>query len=321
MKVIDAHCDVLYKLQQAKRSGNMSIQFNHSTLLDAGMKRLQAGRVYVQFFAIFVDPNVEEERRWDYACEQIELFHDEIIGKNKNMKHIRKWSDIGTLSDGEIGAVLTLEGIEPIGNDLNKLLYLYDQGVLSVGLTWNRVNLAADGALERHHGGLTKFGAEIVKLNNDHGVLTDVSHLSELSFWDVLHEAHYVIASHSNVRALCDHPRNLSDIQLNALFTHGGVVNITFYPPFIDPYYERRPITTEDVIRHIDYICSLGGIDYIGFGSDFDGIDLYVEGLTDASDYPSFLTILQNYFTPKEIRGFAQENMLRYLAKVDGDKR
>jgi len=296
---------------------NKELYFRTSSEIEANLERLKAGRVYVQFFAIFVDPTVPDHEKWAYACEQIELFHTEVIGNNPEMKHIQKWAQLANLQEGEIGAVLTLEGAEPIGADLDKLIYLYEEGILSVGLTWNKANLCADGALEQRHNGLTPFGERVISLNNDYGILTDVSHLSELSFWDVIDRAAYVFASHSNVRTICEHPRNLSDIQLNALFVKGGMVNVTFYPPFINEFYEGIDVTTDDVIRHIEYICSLGGTDRIGFGSDFDGIDLYVDDLQNASQYAAFITKLQTYYSEEEVRGFASENVMSFLSQID----
>src|SRR5699024_10018272 len=140
------------------------------------------------------------EKLWYSALEQIELFHQEILEKNPQIKHIQAWEDLNKLEDGEIGAVLTLEGAEPIGRDIDKLQYLYEQGILSIGLTWNHANLCADGAMEPRGGGLTAFGKEVVKLNNEFKVFTDVSHLTEKSFWDVMEYAKYPFASHSNAR-------------------------------------------------------------------------------------------------------------------------
>lgn len=316
MKIIDTHCDVLYQLQMAKRHTNVMYEFRSSTKLDASLERLKKGGVYVQFFALFVDPTISAGERWEYVCEQVELFHTEIIDKNKEMKQITNWSDVARLQEGEIGAVLSLEGIEPIGDDVTKLIYLYEQGVLSMGLTWNKANVAADGALERYHGGLTPFGKEIVKLNNQYGVLTDVSHLSEQSFWDVLDEANYVFASHSNVRTICNHPRNLSDVQLSALFARDSLVNVTFYPPFIESGYKSIGVTMNDLIRHIKYMCSLGGLNYIGFGSDFDGIDEYIDDLRNASHYKILIKTLLQHFTVDEVNRFAKDNFLSFISQI-----
>lgn len=320
MKIIDTHCDVLYKLQMNKRMNNTSFNFRTSNELDVNLKRMQVGGVYVQIFAIFIDPNIHEDDKWAYVCEQIELFHTEVLANNPELKHIQKWEEISSLKDGEIGVILALEGIEPIGEDLEKLVYLYEQGVLSVGLTWNKANLAADGALERCHGGLTSFGKQVIELNNEYGILTDLSHLSERSFWDVIHHAHYVYASHSNARTICDHPRNLSDIQLSALFAKGGVVHVTFYPPFLEERHDVIKVTTEHIIRHIDYICSIGGKNHIGFGSDFDGINLYVEDLQHAGAYKPFIEKLLAYFSDEDVRRFSRGNFLQFLSRVAGGK-
>src|SRR5690606_20624849 len=123
--------------------------------------------------------------------------------------------------------------------------------------TWNHGNLAADGVEEERGGGLTQLGKEIVKLNNQYQVLTDVSHLSERGFWDVMELADYPIASHSNARSLCGHPRNLTDQQAEALFQRGGMIHVVYNPPFIK---EAGQTTIDDLIKHIDHFCALGGV-------------------------------------------------------------
>src|SRR5699024_8835648 len=121
-----------------------------------------------------------------HALEQIDLFYTEVLGKHPEIKHITKWSDFDDLKSNEMGAVLTLEGADAFGDDLTKLRHLYRLGVMEIGLTWNHANLCADGAEEPRGGGLTVLGKEVVKLNNRHQVLTDVSHASEKSFWDIM---------------------------------------------------------------------------------------------------------------------------------------
>src|SRR5699024_1394810 len=107
-----------------------------------------------------------------------------VLGKNPQIKHIKKWEDFNHLNDDEIGAVLTLEGADAFGNDLMKLRQLYRLGVMSLGLTWNNANLCADGVGEDRLAGLSNLGKEVVQLNNEFKVLTDVSHLTEKGFWD-----------------------------------------------------------------------------------------------------------------------------------------
>ncbi|WP_243292281.1 dipeptidase [Bacillus sp. FJAT-47783] len=305
MQIIDLHCDALWKL--AEENGKLS--YEHAPELDTNKKRLLEGKIKVQCYAIFIEPEIKSDQKFQAALTQIDYFHQEILGKNKEMKHIKSWKDFDSLQDGEIGAMLTLEGVDPIGNDLSKLRLLFKLGVMSVGLTWNYANLAADGAQEPRGGGLTLLGREIVKLNNEYNVFTDVSHLCERSFWDVLEVADYPIASHSNARALCNHPRNLLDDQAKVMFNKGGLIHVVYHPLFLN---ESGEATIEDVIKHIDHLCSLGGVKQIGLGSDFDGIDQKVHGLEDASKTQNLINELLKHFTEEEVRGFAYENFLNH---------
>lgn len=317
MQIIDTHCDALLKLQLAKRDTFFTqkpkklLRFTDAEEIETNFNRLQLGSVKVQFFAVFVYPDVPSDEKWQHALEQIDLFYTEILGKNPAMKHIRQWEDIGLLKDGEIGAVLTLEGADAFGNNLVKLQHLYRLGVLSIGLTWNNANLCADGAGEPRGGGLTLLGKEVVRLNNENRVFTDVSHLSVKGFWDVMELADFPMASHSNARAVCDHPRNLDDEQAKAMFEKGGLIDVVFCPDFIKPAPQEIVIT--DLIRHIDHFCSLGGVKQIGIGSDFDGIARHIKELENASKFQNLINELQKHFSEEEVAGFAFRNFLDHL--------
>lgn len=308
MQVIDLHCDALFKLSAGK--GRLS--FRNSEELDTNLMRLLAGKVKIQAFAIFIDSDINSDEKFREALNQVDYFYKEVLGKNPEMKHLKKWTDLYQLEAGEIGAFLTLEGVDAIGNDLGKLRILYELGVLSVGLTWNNANLAADGVGEPRGGGLTLFGKEIVHLNNERQVLTDVSHLSERGFWDVMEIADYPIASHSNAKALCNHPRNLTDEQIKSMFTKGGLIHVVYHPPFIS---EEGVATTTDLIKHIDHLCSLGGVEQIGLGSDFDGIEEKVIGLENAAMTQNLLNELLKYYKEDVVKGFAYQNFLDHLPK------
>ncbi|MDQ0428135.1 membrane dipeptidase [Planomicrobium stackebrandtii] len=313
MKVFDTHCDALLKLQVAKRNALFKgelLDYRKSNELETNFERLQAGGVKVQFFAIFIHPEFPSDEKWQHALEQVDLFYSEILEKNPLMKHIKNWQDIDLLKPDEIGAVLTLEGADAFGNDLAKLRHLYRLGVLSIGLTWNNANLCADGVGDPRGAGLTVLGKEVVRLNNEHHVFTDVSHLSVNGFWDVMELAKYPIASHSNARALCDHPRNLNDQQIQAMFSKEGMIDVVFCPQFINKDSEQASIT--DLIRHIDHFCSLGGIRQIGIGSDFDGISSHIAGLGNASEFPNLINELQKHYTEAEVEGFAHRNFLEH---------
>ncbi|MDE3839014.1 diguanylate cyclase [Bacillus methanolicus] len=305
MNIIDLHCDVLLKLSESKRT----LRFADAPELHANKQRLKQGKIKVQCFAIFVDPEINTDEKFTIALDQVDLFYSEVLDKNPEMKQIREWSDFDSLKDGEIGAMLTLEGVDAIGNDLTKLHILYQLGVRSVGLTWNYANLAADGAEEPRGAGLTLFGEEIVRFNNKHQMFTDVSHLSEKAFWDVMELADYPIASHSNSRKLCDHPRNLKDEQAIAMFKKGGMIHVVYHPPFLK---ENGEAAISDVIKHIEHFCSLGGEKQIGLGSDFDGISKFVVGLEDASKSQHLINELLKHFSEEEVRGFAYQNFLNH---------
>lgn len=313
MKIFDTHCDALLKLQIAKRNtlfdGEM-LDYRQSNELETNFERLKAGGVKVQFFAIFIHPEFPSDEKWQHALEQIDLFYSEILGKNPLMKHIKDWKDIDQLKPDEIGAVLTLEGADAFGNDLTKLRHLYRLGVLSIGLTWNNANLCADGVGDPRGAGLTVLGKEVVRLNNEHHVFTDVSHLSIKGFWDVMDLAKYPIASHSNARALCDHPRNLDDEQIQGMFANNGMIDVVFAPQFINKDSEQA--TIPDLVRHIDHLCSLGGIHQVGIGSDFDGISSHITGLGNASEFPNLINELQKQYTETEVEGFAYRNFLNH---------
>ncbi|WP_404454740.1 dipeptidase [Virgibacillus necropolis] len=310
MKIIDTHCDALLKLQLAKRGkffNEGALDFKNSKHLHTNLNNLKAGQSMAQFFAIFIDPDVPAEEKWQHALEQVDLFYTEVLGKNPEMKHIKSWKDFDVLQEGEIGAVLTLEGADAIGNDLGKLRHLYRLGVLSIGLTWNNANLCADGAEEPRGGGLTLLGKEVVKQNNENHVYTDVSHLTDKGFWDVIALAKYPIASHSNTRTHCNHPRNLDDEQIKAMFANNGNIHVVFHPPFVNP--DSKHASISDVVKHIDHLCSLGGVKKVGFGSDFDGTSSFT-GLEDYSQYQNLVDELLNHYSDDEVKGFAYQNFL-----------
>ncbi|MGM0838565.1 MAG: dipeptidase [Bacillota bacterium] len=307
MKIIDLHCDALLKLWES----NGRLNYSNAEELDTNVERLKKGEVWVQCYAVFVYPEMKAEQKFQAALDQIDYFYKEVLSKNPEMKHIKQWEDISGLKEGEIGAVLTLEGVDAIGNDLHKLSILYQLGVRSVGLTWNNANLAADGAGEPRGAGLTMFGKEIVRINNENRVLTDVSHLSEKAFWDVMDLAQYPIASHSNARAICDHPRNLYDDQAIAMFTKGGMVHVVYCPPFVK---KDGNANLSDLINHIDHLCSLGGSRQIGLGSDFDGINTFVKDLEDASKYQNLINALLMHYSEEMVKGFAYQNFLDYCS-------
>lgn len=303
MNIIDLHCDVLYRLHKAEGK----ISFKDYNDFDVTYEKLKQGGVHIQAFAIFISPAMKSDQKFQAALDQIHYFYTEVIGKNPNMKALKTWDDFDQLQEGQIGAFLTLEGVDCIGNDMQKLSILRELGVLSIGLTWNNANLAADGVGEERGAGLTSFGKEIIEFCNEYEILSDVSHLSEKAFWDVMDVAHYPVASHSNSKTICNHRRNLTDEQATHLFKKNGLIHVVYNPPFV---IEKGDASISDLITHIDHFCSLGGVSQIGLGSDFDGISEKIIGLEDASMQPNLINELLKKYSEDEVKGFAYKNFL-----------
>ncbi len=307
--IIDLHCDALMKLSEAK--GKLS--FRDGASLDVNFEKLRIGGVKLQAFAIFVYPSIPSHNQFQEVIDQIHYFYTEILAHHPEMKLIRNWSELQNLAADEIGAILTLEGVDAIGNDLHKLTLLYQLGVRSIGLTWNSGNLAADGVAEARGAGLSRFGKQIVEWCNHHQVFVDVSHLHPAGFWDVMELAHYPIASHSNSTTICDHRRNLDDTQIKAMIARNAMIHIVFCPAFIKA---GGKATISDIIAHIDHIVALGGQKNIGFGSDFDGIESKVQQLEDAAMYPQLIAALQQHYSADDIADFTHRNFENYILRL-----
>lgn len=307
MQVIDLHCDVLYQLSSREEQTN----FQTDSTLQAGLVNLKKGNVKAQIFAIFIEETIPPKQRYMEALRQIELFHAQVLAQPE-MVHITDWQQLQTLQPGEIGAILSLEGCDAIGDDIAKLHQLLHAGVKLVGLTWNYENAVAHGASEDPAKGLKPFGRDVIDVLNAHDILIDVSHLNEQSFWDVLPLAKHVIASHSNARALCDHVRNLTDEQAKALVARGGHIHLVYNPPFITEG-RTEGVTIEQFVQHFKHLADVVGAEHLGLGSDFDGIFYTVERLTNASDVSQLLEALGTVFTEEEVAGFAHRNFEQYI--------
>jgi membrane dipeptidase len=202
----------------------------------------RAGNLAAEFFAIWAEP---VEWRGRYAFRTLQLIDGvyEQVRKHPTALRLGLTPDdiLQAYADGVFCALLGIEGGHSIENDLGLLRLYHRLGVRYMTLTWSNTNEWADssGDLEdaaiQHHGGLTGFGREVVREMNRLGMMVDVSHVADSTFWDVLQTTHApIIASHSSARALTDSPRNLTDEQLRAIATNDGVVMVNFYPAFID---------------------------------------------------------------------------------------
>ncbi|EMI9090453.1 MULTISPECIES: dipeptidase [Bacillus] len=306
MKIFDAHCDVLFQLWSAQGEKN----FKNDSQLHITFEQLKRRKGSIQCFAIYVPETVLYEKRFEAALQMADIFYNEILSL-PGVKFIQTKNDISMLKQDEIGAILTLEGCEAIGKDAMKLRLFYRLGVRSFGLTWNYANLLADGALETRGAGLTTFGKHVVQELNTLHVWTDVSHLNERSFWDVIEIAKNPIASHSNCTKLCQHPRNLNDEQLRALIKRNSMIGVTFVPQFLT---SEKQAHIADIVRHIEYICSLGGENNIGFGSDFDGILETVVNVSAYREYENVMNELCKHYAASTVERFLYDNFVEHIS-------
>jgi membrane dipeptidase len=299
--VVDAHADTVLALERDGRGLRERSERGHVDL-----PRLREGGVDLQVFALFVEPAYKPDRALPRLLHLWDRLVRELRAAGPAVRVCRTVEDLATLGDGVVGAVLSVEGGEAIGTDLALLRVLHALGVRAMGLTWNERNQLADGAGEwRAQGGLTEFGRRVVAEMNRLGMVVDVSHLAERGFWDTLSVSRApVVASHSCARALCDHPRNLSDAQIVALARQGGVIGINFFPEFLDADPARADVRR--VVEHIEHVADLVGPDHVGLGSDYDGIGRTPQGLEDVTRLPAITDLLLR-------RGWQEPDVLKVL--------
>ena len=297
MLICDTHADTLYRMQYTKNT-------------DITLKRLlHPGHTWVQALALFVGGNgLKGDDRFliDRELENFEQL------KKKGFQQIRR---IEEAQPDKANVLLTIEGGEAFGDDLSSVQRFAELGVRIAALVWNNENLLAHPAVKGSDNGLTPFGWQVAKELRKQHIALDISHLNERGSWELMESSVPPMASHSCARALCDHPRNLTDEQLRALFHAGGYVGVNFYPGFLK---ESGQATVDDLIDHIAYMCDLGGERCVGLGSDFDGIDSYPEGLRTPDQLPAlFERMQQRGFDEALIKNVAGENFARYLSQID----
>ncbi|MFZ5597505.1 MAG: dipeptidase [Bacillota bacterium] len=309
--VVDAHCDTLTALgKQGRRLGQRSVKGH------VDLPRLVDGGVNVQFFAAFIDP-LYRDNPLARAMEIFDVLFGEMEDNGGAVGLVKAYSDIERfISEKKVAALLSVEGGEALAGRIEVLRVFYQLGVRSITLTWNGRNELGDGVAEAGSGGgLTRFGAAVVREMNRLGMLVDVSHMAGKGFRDVLEESSKpVIASHSNCRKLCSHPRNLDDDQIKALAAGGGVVGLCFYPYFLD---DGGTATLDRLLDHAEHMACVAGVDCIGIGSDFDGIEAVVPDLYDVTCLPLVTEgLLKRGFSSGEVEKILGGNFLRVMKQV-----
>jgi membrane dipeptidase len=357
--LVDTHNDVI---SNAVMKG-LNINENLLGKTHTDIARYKQGGVDVQMFSIFCDERFGYGFAYDYANAQIDSLYA-IVGRNSAYMTIcSTYSQVRkAIKNKQFAAMMGVEGGHMLEDKLNNIDSLAQRGVKYITLTWNNSTRWASSAKDEfqqaanlQQKGLTDLGKQMIQRMNSLGVMVDISHVGEKTFYDALATTTKpVIASHSSVHALCPVFRNLKDSQIVAVAKNGGLINVNFYAGFLDsnynkakaallanhqqevdsltklkiPYYTinetiaakypneadaiRPPLQL--LIKHINHIVQLVGIDYVGIGSDFDGIEAPPQQLNGVQDYPVLTNaLLQAGYTKKEVQKILGLNFLRVL--------
>ncbi len=271
--------------------------------------------LFLQMTAAFVHPKYENA--FHRVCDIIEYFEGQIKKYPKGLVQVKTKEDIETISkDKKVGCLLTIENGGAIENKLENVDYFYNKGVRVMSITWNEDNLLGCGAYTKKDNGLTEFGKQYIKKLNDKKIIVDVSHSSENTFWDTIKiSKRPVVATHSCCYSLCHHPRNLKDEQIKAIAERQGMIGICYCTSFLS---DTGIAGTKEIAKHIAYIANLVGIDYVGLGSDFDGLEK--ENIpTDLKSIGQIQNLIQSLqdigFYKNEIEKIMGENWARILKK------
>jgi membrane dipeptidase len=363
--LVDTHNDFFSKCVEQ----NLPFDAHLKGKTHSDLQRMLLGGVNVEIFSIFCDDHYGKGTAFAYANREIDSVYA-VARRNPNKMTVvsSPAALLQAVQQHKLAAMMGVEGGHMIEDDLVKLDSFYKRGVRYMTLTWNNSTSWATSARdESAHAfittpyGLTAFGKQIVKRMNDLGMMIDISHVGEQTFWNVIRTTSKpIIASHSSVYALCPVFRNLKDDQIKAIAKNGGVVQINFYSGFLDSNYEKRlkaflnlhkneydslkgkklsdysidmffstkyhqdfqnlrpPLSL--LIDHIDYIVKLVGVDYVGLGSDFDGIESAPKELDGVEDFPKIAqALLHKGYNRKDIERILGGNLIRVF-KANSNK-
>ena len=320
--VFDAHSDVILRMLDRKVDIGKRLSGGHIDI-----PRLIEGGVDAQVFACFIHPNISPEFQIKRVLDMIDAVTEQIEKYPDKLELALNADDILRISgENKIAVILGIEGGHSIQGDLGVLRQFHRLGVRILTLTWMNNNELADSSVPepknygvydkiKKRGGLTELGREVIKEMNRIGMVIDVSHSSDETFWDVIEiSTKPIIASHSCIWELNNHHRNMKDDMLKALAKNGGVIGINFSSSYLDSNYAKlsknerikKPVTVDKVVDHIDYVVKIAGINNVGLGSDFDGINDPPNGLEDCAKLPNITKELVK-------RGYSEENIKKIL--------
>lgn len=314
--ITDGHSDFLEKCLDKK------IHINDGNLM-FNIEEAYKFKPYVQFGAIFIHTKYvkEDDTGYDRTLNMIDNFEKEyMLFKDKyNLQKITSKETLNkVLLENKIGILLSIENLGCIGNKISRIDELYNKGIRVMSLTWNDQNSLASGAKVVPDTGITCFGKKCIEKMDKLGIVIDVSHLSKNSFKDLMKiDPKYVVATHSNAKNIYNNVRNLDDDEIKYVAKKNGVIGINLYKYFLTD--KNNYATIDDVISHITYISNLVGVNHVGLGSDFDGVDkddlpIGVKGVGDIDKIID--RMITRGFSNNEIEKIIGDNWFRYLSNV-----
>lgn len=328
MKYMDLHCDTISAIYEKRQKGMKAELKENTGHID--LVRLKKGGCFGQNFALFTYIKKTKEP-YRYGKELLRTFQQELAANPEVIRQAFSTADLlENERNGRMSAILTLEEGAVCEGDPEKLKEFYRAGARMMTLTWNFENELAwpnridpvTGAFapETEHG-LKPKGVEFVELMEELGMAVDVSHLGDAGFWDVARVTKKpFLASHSNARAVASHVRNLTDEMIRTLSERGGIMGINFCAAFLNDAEGSHPdggtSRVADMIRHINHIYQVGGIDCIALGSDFDGIGCRLEMESPAKLSLLWEALERNGFTEEEVEKIFWKNSYRFYREV-----
>lgn len=285
--VVDAHFDLTMDMQDKWDRGRRDI------LRRDHLPGFRQGKLNLVVSSLFLHSYFLPEMALRKALTQISILKNELEALKDEVRLVTRSEDLDMIrEDGLLGIMLSFEGLDPIGNDLDLLRSFRDLGVRGVGLVWSRRNYVGDGCFfskrrEGCKGGLTDFGVRVLDEAKRLGMFLDVSHLNDEGFWDVMEFSDVpLIASHSNCRELVNSPRNLTDDQIRAIARKGGIIGMNAYAEFVAEDFREKKAGAEALLDHLDHIVDLVGVRHVGMGFDFcSGFQDFMSFGDDEDDY------------------------------------
>jgi membrane dipeptidase len=365
--VVDTHADTPQRFLDENYDIGSTDPNDHGHI---SLDKAKAGNLGAEFFSIWVEPETNQGHFARHTLDLIDSVYEQAARHPDRMMMAFSVADIERAHrEHKLAALMGIEGGHSIENDIHVLRDYYRLGVRYMTLSWSNTNEFADssGDIDKpnveHHNGLTEGGKQIVLEMNRLGMLVDISHVADKTFWDTIAVTKApVIASHSSARALTNHARNMTDDMLRAVAKNGGVVDVNFYSAFVDENYRkaseaqakdrdaarkaytdklkaegktptyidldhldrewaakipRPPLSS--LIDHIDHIAKVAGIDHVGLGSDFDGVNgATPQGIDSAADLPKITQgLLDRGYGAADIRKILGGNVLRVFAQAE----